>query len=80
MLLSEAGFSIRMNQIDPETPRFNTNQIERYINRYKDPRPWQYLKWRQERSAIPKEAIIKEMMNHLNFEMKKLNGLLEGNK
>lgn len=77
MGLSESGLSLRMNQVGYEGPRFNTYHIQAYLDLTGDSRPWQYLKWRQERTFVPKESTIKEMILHLNDEMKRLNNLLE---
>jgi hypothetical protein len=66
-----------MNQAGYDGPRFNTHQIQTYIDLTGDSRPWQYLKWRQERSTVPKETTVKEMINHLNSEVEKLKHFLE---
>lgn len=76
MGLSDSGLSLRMNQAGYDGPRFSTHHIQAYIDLTGDPRPWQYLKWRQEKTSIPKETTLKEMFSHIEAEIKKLNRLL----
>jgi hypothetical protein len=77
MNLSESGLSLRMNMVGLEGPRFNTNHIQAYIDFTGDSRPWQYLKWRQERTVISREVTVRQMIGHLTSEIKRLSSLLE---
>ena len=83
MNLSDTALSIRLNQIDPEQPRFNVKHVALYVGRSGDKRPSQYLRWQADQAQMASQDILKErivrLLPHLN-DLRAICDLLEGKK
>lgn len=65
MHLSDTALSIRLNQIDPTQPRFNSTHIDFYIIHSGDPRPAQYLEWRSKQAEKVNQGTVIEKLARL---------------